>query len=136
VRINLEWCPSKNHFSANRWVLPDEIEELTTHFIWINFVPPGRPIHQPILKPLILTLVQDFKCSSHFMSRFLNQVNLNSRKTQAARRPEIDDKECVEFMVKPAAPYQSYPDDHMINLDESSWRFVQVGDRVIADRGS
>jgi hypothetical protein len=128
--------------------LPDKIEDRIAHFIRIHFLSLGRPPDRPIIKPLILAPFQDFvtegilldtalnfKCSSHFMSRFLNRVNLNSWKARAARGPEIDDGECAEFMAKIAAACQHYPNNHMINF-ESSWRPVQVSDQTIADRGA
>jgi hypothetical protein len=149
VRTDPEWRPSKDHFSANRRVLPDEIEEPITHVICLLFVSLGRPLDRPIIRLLILTIVQDFvtesilpdtalnfKCSYHFMSRFLNRVNLSSRKARAAGRPKIDDGECAEFIAKIVTACQRNPNDDMINFDESSWRLVQVSDGMIADRGA
>jgi hypothetical protein len=133
VRADREWRPSKDHFSTNRRILPDEIEELIARFVRINFAWVGRLFDRPVLRPLLLILVQDFvaegvlppsalnfKCSYHFMSRFLNRAGLSSWKARTARRPEIDDGECAEFLAKMAAAYERHPTDHMINFDESS----------------
>jgi hypothetical protein len=148
VQADPDWRPSKDHFASNRRFFSEEIEQHMAQFIQINFISLGRPLDRPLLRPLILTMIQDFvaegilgddalnfKCSYHYMSRFLNRVNLSSRKVRAARRPEINDDECAEFMAKMAAVWERYSEDHIVNFDESSWRLVQVGDRTIAERG-
>jgi hypothetical protein len=104
------WRPSREHFAENRRVFPDEIEEMIASCIRINFVEAGRSLTRTTLQPLILALVHDLiaegvlddsflncKSSRHFLLRFLPRVGLSFRKAHAARRPVIDDEECVRF---------------------------------------
>jgi hypothetical protein len=41
-RLNPSWRPSPDHFSENRRVFPDWVEDLMAQFIRINFVALGR----------------------------------------------------------------------------------------------
>jgi hypothetical protein len=148
-RANPSWRPSREHFAENRRIFSDEVEELIADFIRINFVQLGRSLTRATLQPLILVLVQDliaesvldqsflnFKCSRHFLSRFLPRVGLSFRRARAARRPVIDDQECLRFLGQLTAAYHRYPPHLILNFDESNWHLVMAGEETVAERGA
>jgi hypothetical protein len=76
----------------------------------VNFLAQRRHLDRPRLQPLIHILVQhfvarhilpasalNFKCSHHFMSRFLHRANLSFRKTRPTKPPMIDDEAGANF---------------------------------------
>jgi hypothetical protein len=86
------WCLSRLHFSENAREFPGDVEQLIASFIRINFVPEDTRVTRTTLQLLILMLLQDmiaqnvfderhlaFKCSSHFLSRFLKRVGFSFR---------------------------------------------------------
>jgi hypothetical protein len=149
VRVDPTWRPSKEHFTENSRVFPDDIEETIANFIRINFVQPGRSLTRATLRPLILLLIQDlvaqtilpssclnFTCSYHFLSRFLRRVGLSFRKARAERRPAISDAECAVFMSDIFMAFRRYPPSNIVNFDESNWRLVMSGEQTVAERGA
>jgi hypothetical protein len=96
-RTDPQWRPSRELFCENRRFFSDDTEKIFADFIRINFVELGRPLTRATLQSLILILVQDlvaqgilndaflhFKCSGHFLSRFLDRT----RFTFPRARPE------------------------------------------------
>jgi hypothetical protein len=114
--------PSREHFAENRRVFPDEIEDMIANFIRMNFVQLGRSLTRATLQPLVLALVEDlvveqvldnsflnFKSSRHFLARFSRRVGLSFRRARPARRPAVDDGECIHFLGQLTAAYPSAP---------------------------
>jgi hypothetical protein len=149
VRADPDWRPTREHFSENRRILPDEIEAIIADYIRVTFVEPGRPLTRPTLKPLVLMFVQslvaenvltedflNFSCSYHFLSRFLQRVGLSFRRARPERRPSVDDQECAHFMAKLVGAFHQYPPDYILNFDESNWHLVMAGEQTVAPRGA
>jgi transposase len=148
IRVDPDWRPSSSRSAQNARELPDEVEEIIASFLRINFISEGRPLTRTTLQPLVLMLVQDlvvqnvlderhlaFKCSSHFLSRFLKRVGLSFRRARPERRPPIDDAECALFLSKLNGAFLRYPPDAILNFDESSWHLVMSGEQMVAERG-
>jgi hypothetical protein len=148
-RLAPSWRPSRDHFSENRRIFPEEVEDLMAQFIRTNFVEAGRSLTRTTLQPLVLMLAHDlvaegvlddsalnFKCSRHFLSRFLTRVGLSFRRAHPARRPVIDDGDCLRFLAQLTAAYHRYPPYAIANFDESNWYLVMAGDETVAERGS
>lgn len=148
VRVDLEWRPSSSRSPQNTRELPDDVEQLIGSLIRINLIQEDRPLMRTTLQPLILMLVQGliaekvldeshlaFKCSSHFLSRFMRRLGLSFRRARPERRPPIDDAECAHFLSKLSGAFLRYPPDAILNFDESSWHLVMSGDQIVAERG-
>jgi hypothetical protein len=76
------------------------------------------------------------KCFCHFLSRFLARVGLSFRRAHPARRPTIDDRDCLRFLAQLTAAYFRYPPHLIVNFDESNWYLVMAGDETVAERGA
>jgi hypothetical protein len=149
IRADPTWRPSRDRFSESRRIFPDEIEQTSAQFIRVNFLAQERRLDCPRLQPPIHILVHDFvawhilpasalnfKCSYHFMSRFLDRANLSFRKTHPTKLPTIDDEACANFPVQLAAVQLECPAERSPNLDESSWRLTMASEKSIAERGA
>jgi hypothetical protein len=61
-----------------------------------------------------------FKYPCHFMSRFLDRVNLSFRKTRPAKWLMIRNEAGGHFLAQLAAGQAEYPAECIINFDESN----------------
>jgi hypothetical protein len=107
------------------------MEATLADFIRLHFVPQGRALTQPILRPLLLVLLQDivaegalesqalkFKESCDFMSNFLKTVGLSFRGARAQRWLILNDMEWAYFMANMITTYHRHPPHLIINFDE------------------
>jgi hypothetical protein len=149
VRVDPSWRPSKEHFSENQRLFPDDIEQTIAIFLRMNCLAQGRPIDRPRLQPLIPIRVEafvlrdilparflNFTCFYRFISGFLDRVNLSFRKTRVTNRPMINDRDCLHFHVQLTALQAECLAWPMLNFDESSRRLVMVSERSIAEHGA
>jgi hypothetical protein len=125
----------------------DDVESVIANVIRINFIEPSRSLTRTTLSPVILALVHDFiaekvlddsflnfKCSRHFLSRFLSRVELSFLKARTARKPVIRDEACVHFLTQLYAAYHRYPPHLTLNFDESNWPIVISREQTVAER--
>ena len=71
-----------------------------------------------------------------FIDNFLDRNGLSVRAAHTKRRSEPDDEKISQFLAEMDAVGAQFPDDLVINIDETCWRLVNGRLTTIAQRGS
>jgi hypothetical protein len=111
--------------------LPGKANAMIVRFIRAPFGALGRRLHPPALKSAFFIhsmvisdfleqTVFNFKCSDRFLSPFLQRHGPNTRKARAARKPEINDRECATFMIALPEDAKKCRESNIVSFDESN----------------
>ena len=71
-----------------------------------------------------------------WVDRFLSRHSLSKRKFHMARRAPVNDSVIAHFLNSYETAIHNYPDDFIINVDETSWRLLNNRMVTITKRGS
>ena len=140
---DIDWRPWGRDYSSQQ-SLPPVVEKSIADYVRDNFISCGKPCPISELRILALNAYSTggfeyqrsrFCASYRWVKGFLARHKLSLRRPVAARRGEIDENYVQVFlwMIKQAATY--YPPWRIWNMDETSWRFINCPQRVIAEKG-
>lgn len=89
-----------------------------------EFLPPGEPTRR------------EFRASRHWRQKFFKRFRLSLRKPHPKRRPREDPAAVEAHRKRMDDIFDKYPRDHIINMDETSWKLINHGFLTVAVRGS
>jgi hypothetical protein len=86
----------------------------------ITYWTPYTLVQDLVTEDVLEESALNFKSARHFLSRFLARVGLSSRRARPARRPMIDDGDCLCFLAQLTAACLRSPPHLIVSLDESN----------------
>lgn len=106
---------------------PRDLNEIVKENIQRNseeFLPPGEKGTRP------------FKASRRWRIKFMKRHHLSKRKPHAKRRPSVNPDDIERFRARIRTVLTQYPLDHVINMDETSWKLLNSGFVTVGNTGS
>ena len=73
-----------------------------------------------------------FRGSRHWRRNFMKRWELSLRKPHAQRRPVVQADAVAQFKARIEGILQEYPLDHVLNMDETSWKLLNYGFVTVA----
>jgi hypothetical protein len=77
-----------------------------------------------------------FLASRKWRGKFLKRFGFSIRQPHAKRRPVVMQDDITSFQVRLENILSQYPLDHVINMDETSWKLLNTGFATVAYKGS
>jgi hypothetical protein len=144
--INREWRPGRAGQSQNHRTFTDEQENGIMATIDAEFLSKHRRFSSRAFKGLVVQVwgrqsprdcrTDTFSASSSFRLRYLTRHGLSLRTaTPKKNEPNRDAAIIKEFLERLRAAREHYGNDHVVNMDETAWKDVQMAGKTIAPKG-
>jgi hypothetical protein len=139
-----EWRPYRCGRRGSRRVFSDAQEEALLQLLQDEFWVNGRPLTTRRFRSLVVAYweqypgeptVEKFTASSNFRVEFCRRRGLSLRTASIGRAPQLRHVDMVEeFLEKVEAARVRFGADRVVNMDETSWKDVQLYGRTIAPK--